>query len=123
MLLLEYFGALHGSDPILFCLRFSISFASYRNDKNNYLDIRGAFGKFLAWHHNSTMLSNNTFSETRIQRQLNDLNFVDKGLGIHVQCMLKTCRVYTLAETLSKIFIKKKQRKIGDLIYDHGLTN
>ena len=44
--------------------------------------IRGAFGKFLAWHHNSTiigkMLSNNAFLETRIQRLLNGLNFVKK---------------------------------------------
>ena len=41
---------------------------------------------------------------------------------MHVQRMLKISRVYTLAEILSKIFIKKR-RKIGDLIYDHGLTN
>ena len=30
--------------------------------------------------------------------------------------------VYTLTENLSKIFLKIR-RKIGDLIYDHGLTN
>ena len=40
---------------------------------------------------------------------------------MHVQCMLKISRVYTLAEILSKIFVIKR-RKIGDLIYDHGLT-
>ena len=39
-----------------------------------------------------------------------------------VQRMLKMSRVYTLAEILSKILVKKR-RKIGDLIYDHGLTN
>ena len=36
---------------------------------------------------------------------------------MHVQRMLKMSRIYTLAEILSKIFIKKR-RKIGDLIYD-----
>ena len=41
---------------------------------------------------------------------------------MHMQPMLKMSRVYTLAEILSKIFVKKR-RKIGDLIYDHGLTN
>ena len=41
---------------------------------------------------------------------------------MHVQRMLKISRVYTLAEILSKIFVKQR-RKIGDLIYDHGLTN
>ena len=69
------------------------------------------------------MLSNNTFSETRIQRLRDGLNFVEKGLGVHVQRMLKMSRVYTLAEILSKIFVKKKRMEIGDLIYDHGLTN
>ena len=67
------------------------------------------------------MLSINTFLETRIQRLLGGLIFVEKGLGVHVQCMLKISRVYTLAEILSKIFVKKT-RKNGDLIYDHGLT-
>ena len=69
------------------------------------------------------MLSNDTFLETRIQRLLDGLIFVVKGLGVHVQRMLKMSRVYTLAEILSKLFVKKKRRKIGDLIYDHGLTN
>ena len=36
--------------------------------------------------------------------------------------MLIMSRVYTLAEILIKIFVKKR-RKIGDLIYDHGFTN
>ena len=42
---------------------------------------------------------------------------------MHVQRMLKLNRFYTLAEILSKIFVKKKRMKIGDLIYDHSLTN
>ena len=63
------------------------------------------------------MLSNNTFLENRIQWLLDGLFFVEKGLGVHVQRLLKMSRIYTLAEILSKIFIKKR-RKIGDLIYD-----
>ena len=68
------------------------------------------------------MLYNNTFLETIIQQLLDGLIFAEKGLGVHVQRMLKMSRVYTLAENLSKIFVKKR-RKIGDLIYDHCLTN
>ena len=68
------------------------------------------------------MLSNNTFLETKIQLLLNGLIFVKKGFGVNVQCMLKMSRVYTQAEILSKIFVKKR-RKNGDLIYDLGLTN
>ena len=41
---------------------------------------------------------------------------------MHVQRMFKMSRVYALAEILSKIFVKKKRKKIGDLIYDQGLT-
>ena len=48
--------------------------------------------------------------------------FVKKRLDVHVQRMLKTSRVYTMAEILSKLFVKK-QRKIGDLICDDCLTN
>ena len=68
------------------------------------------------------MLSNNTFLETRIQRLLDRLIFVEKGLGVHVQRMLKMSRFYKLAEILSKTLVKIR-RKIGDLIYDNGLTN
>ena len=68
------------------------------------------------------MLSNNTFLETRIQRLLDGLIFVEKGLGVHVHRMLKMSRVYTPAEILSKIFVNKR-RKIRNLIYDYGLTN
>ena len=39
-----------------------------------------------------------------------------------MQRMLKMSRFYTLAEILSKIFVKKR-KEIGDLIFDHGLTN
>ena len=35
------------------------------------------------------MLSNSTFLKTRIQRLLDGLIFVEKGLGVHVQNMLK----------------------------------
>ena len=42
------------------------------------------------------MLSNNIFSETRIQRLLDGLIFVAKELGVHVQRMLKMSRgLYT----------------------------
>ena len=68
------------------------------------------------------MLSNNKFLETRIQWLLDSLIFVEKGLVVHVQRMLKISRVYTLAEILSKTF-GKKRREIGDLIYDHDLKN
>ena len=60
------------------------------------------------------MLSNNAFLETRIQRLLDDLNFVEKGLSVHVQRMLKISRAYTLAEILSKIFVKN-EGKLGTL--------
>ena len=35
------------------------------------------------------MLSNSTFLKTRIQRLFDGLIFVEKGLGVHVQHMLK----------------------------------
>ena len=42
------------------------------------------------------MLSNNTFLETKIQRLLDGLFFVEKGLGVHAQFMLKMSRgLYT----------------------------
>ena len=52
------------------------------------------------------MLSNNTFLDTRIQWLLDGLIFAEKGLGVHVQRMLKMRRVYTVAEILCKIFVK-----------------
>ena len=42
------------------------------------------------------MLSNNTFLESRIQRLLDGLIFVEKGLSVLVQRMLKMSRVYIL---------------------------
>ena len=41
--------------------------------------------------------------------------FVEKGPGVHVQRMLKMSKVYTLAEVLSKIFVKKNEGKLGTL--------
>ena len=67
------------------------------------------------------MLTNNTFLETRIQRLLDGLIFVEKGLGMHVQRMLKMGRgLYTGGKFTQNTW--KKQRKIGDLIFDHDLT-
>ena len=60
------------------------------------------------------MKSNNTFLETRIQRLLDGLIFVEKGLGVHVQRMLKWVGVYILAEILSKI-LGKSEGKLGTL--------
>ena len=68
------------------------------------------------------MLSNNTFSETRIQRLLDDLFFVEKGLGEHVQRMLKMSRGLYSGQNF-KQNTWKKRRKVGDLICDHDLTN
>ena len=42
------------------------------------------------------MISNKTFLKTRIQRLRGGLIFVEKGLGVHVQRMLKMSRgLYT----------------------------
>ena len=68
------------------------------------------------------MLSNNTFSETRILRLLDGLFFVEKGLGVHVQRMLKISRGLYTGENFKQI-LEKKGRKIEDLICDHDLKN
>ena len=68
------------------------------------------------------MLTNHTFLETRIQRLLDGLIFVENGLGVHVQRMLKMSRVYILVEIVSKL-LGKKRRKIRDLICGHDLAN
>ena len=52
--------------------------------------------------------------ETTIQRLLDGFFFVKKGIGVHVQHMLKMSRVYTLAEILSKILVKN-EGKLGTL--------
>ena len=57
------------------------------------------------------MLSNNTFLENRIQRLHDGLFFVEKGLGVHVQRMLKMSRGLYTGGNLSKI-LGKKRRKI-----------
>ena len=57
------------------------------------------------------MLSNNTFLETRIQQLLDGVIFVEKGLSVHVQCMLIMGRIFTLAKILSKISVKKKAKE------------
>ena len=48
------------------------------------------------------------FLETRIQRLLDGLIFIEKGLGVHVQRTLKMGRVYTLADIEAKILGKTK---------------
>ena len=68
------------------------------------------------------MLSNNTLSETRAQRLLDGLIFVEKGHGVHVQRMLKMSRgLYTGGNFKQNTW--KKRRKVEDLIFDHDLTN
>ena len=59
---------------------------------------------------------------TRIHRLFDGLIFVEKGFGVHVQRMYELSMVYTLTEIISKMF-GKDLRKIGDLIYNHDLTN
>ena len=67
------------------------------------------------------MLSNNIFLETRIQRLLDGLIFVEKRRGVHVQRMLKMGRgLYTGGNFKQNTW--KKRRKIGDLICDRDLT-
>ena len=60
------------------------------------------------------MLSNNTFLETRIQRLLDGLIFVEKGLGVHVERMLKMSRGLYTGWNLSK-FLEKSEGKLGTL--------
>ena len=60
--------------------------------------------------------------ETRIQRLLDGLIFVETGPGVPVQRILKMSRgLYTGGNFKQNTW--KKRRKIGDLICDHGLTN
>ena len=68
------------------------------------------------------MLSKNTFLETRIQRLLDDLIFVEKGLGEHVQRMLKMSRGIYTGGNFEQI-LGKKRRKIGDLICNNDFAN
>ena len=60
------------------------------------------------------MLLNNTFLKTRIQRQLDGLIFVEKGLGVHVQRMLKMSRgLYTGGNFKQNTW--KNEGKLGTL--------
>ena len=61
------------------------------------------------------MLSNNTFSETRIQRLLDGLIFVEKGLGLHVQRMLKMIRGLYTGGNFKQITLEKIEGKLGTL--------
>ena len=61
--------------------------------------------------------------ETRTQRLLYGLISVKKGLGVHVQRMLKMSRGLYTGGNLKQNTWKKKRRKIGDLICDPDLTN
>ena len=61
------------------------------------------------------MLSNNTFLETRIQQPLDDFIFVGKGLGAHVQLMLKMCRGLYTGGIFKQNTWKKSEGKWGTL--------
>ena len=69
------------------------------------------------------MLSSYTFLKTKIQRLLDGLIFVKKGLGVHVQHMLKMSRGLYTGRNFKQNTWEKKRRKIGDLISEHDLTN
>ena len=68
------------------------------------------------------MLSNNTFLETRIQRLLDGFVFVKKGLGVHVQRMLKMSRCLYTGGIFKQNTLKKAKEKLGTLFCDHDLT-
>ena len=59
------------------------------------------------------MLSNNTFLEMRIQRLLDGLIFVEKGLGVHVQRMLKMSRGLYTGENFKQNTWKKAKDNLG----------
>ena len=59
------------------------------------------------------MLSNNTFSETRIQRLLDGLSFVEKGLGVHVQRTLKMSRGLYTGGNFKQNTWKKAKKNLG----------
>ena len=61
------------------------------------------------------MLSNNTFLETRIPRLLDGLIFVEKVLGVHVQCMLKMIRGLHTGGNLKIKYLEKSEGKLGTL--------
>ena len=59
------------------------------------------------------MLSNNTFLETRIQRLLDGLIFVEKRLGVHVQRMLKMSRGLYTGGNFKQNTWKKVKENLG----------
>ena len=61
------------------------------------------------------MLSNNTFLETRIQLLLDSLIFVENGLGVHVQRMLKMSRGLYTSGNFKQNTWKKNEGKLGIL--------
>ena len=61
------------------------------------------------------MLSNNTFLETRIQRLLDGLIFIEKGLCVHVQRMLKMSRGLYTGRNFKQNTLKKGEGKLGTL--------
>ena len=61
------------------------------------------------------MLSNNTCLETRIQHLLDGLIFVEKGLGVHVQRMLKMSRGLYTGGNFKQNTWKKSEGKLGTL--------
>ena len=62
------------------------------------------------------MPSNNTFLETRIQRLLDGLIFVENGHGVHVQRMLKRSRGLYTAGNFEQNTWKKSEEKLGTLV-------
>ena len=61
------------------------------------------------------MLSNNIFFETRIQPLLDGLIFVQKGLEVHVQRMLKMSRGLYTGGNFKQNTRKKGEGKLGTL--------
>ena len=59
------------------------------------------------------MLSSNIFSETRIQRLLDGLIFVEKGLGVHVHRMLKMSRGLYIGGNFKQNAWKKAKENWG----------
>ena len=62
------------------------------------------------------MQSNNTCLETRIQRLLDGLFFVNKGLGVHVQRMLKMSRDLYTGRNCKQNTWKRRRKKEKHII-------
>ena len=61
------------------------------------------------------MLSNNTFWKTRIQRLFGGFIFVEKGLGVHIQRMLKMSRGSYTGGNFKQNTWGKNEGKLGTL--------